>query len=56
MKEKLVKKLVNEKEMEAMTQRLNRLTMDEVLHTAAQIFKVVHGLFEVTKVVMDGEH
>ena len=53
--EKLVRKLVGEKKMEAMVQRLDRLTQDEARQTVAQILKVVHGLVENTKVVMDGE-
>jgi uncharacterized protein YpuA (DUF1002 family) len=53
--EKLVRKLVGEKKMEAMVQRLDRLTQDEARQTAAQILKVVHGLVENMKVVMDGE-
>ena len=53
--EKLVRKLVGEKKMEAMVQRLDRLTQDEARQTVAQIFKVVHGLVENMKVVMNGE-
>jgi len=53
--EKLVRKLVGEKKMEAMVQRLDRLTQDEARQTVAQILKVVHGLVENMKVVMDGE-
>jgi hypothetical protein len=53
--EKLVRKLVGEKKMEAMIQRLDRLTHDEARQTVAQILKVVHGLVENMKVVMDGE-
>jgi hypothetical protein len=53
--EKLVRKLVGEKKMEAMVQRLDRLTHDEARQTVAQILKVVHGLVENMKVVMDGE-
>jgi uncharacterized protein YpuA (DUF1002 family) len=53
--EKLVRKLVGEKKMEAVVQRLDRLTQDEARQTAAQILKVVHGLVENMKVVMDGE-
>ena len=55
MKEKLVGKLVGDKKMEAMAQRLDRLTQDEARQTVAQILKVVHGLVENTRVVMDGE-
>ncbi len=53
--ENLVRKLVGEKKMEAMVQRLDRLTQDEARQTVAQILKVVHGLVENMKVVMDGE-
>jgi hypothetical protein len=53
--EKLVRKLVGEKKMEEMVQRLDRLTQDEARQTVAQILKVVHGLVESMKVVMDGE-
>jgi hypothetical protein len=53
--EKLVRKLVGEKKMEAMVQRLDRLTQDEARQSVAQILKVVHGLVENMKVVMDGE-
>jgi len=53
--EKLVRKLVREKEMEAMARRLDRLTQDEARQTVAQILKVIHGLVENMKVVMDGE-
>ena len=53
--EKLVGKLVGEKKMEAMVQRLNRLTQDEARQTVAQVLKVVHGLVESMKVVVGGE-
>ena len=53
--EKLVRKLVGERKMEAIVQRLDRLTQDEAQQTVAQILKVVHGLVENMKVVMDGE-
>ena len=53
--EKLVRKLASEKKMEAMVQRLDRLTQDEARQTVAQILKVVHGLVENMKVVMSGE-
>ena len=54
-KEKLVRKLAGEKKMEAMVQRLDRLTQDEARQTVAQILKVIHGLVGNIKVVMDGE-
>jgi hypothetical protein len=53
--EKLVRKLVGEKKMEAMVQRLDRLTQDEARQTVAQILKVVHGLVENMKVVLGGK-
>ena len=53
--EKLVGKLAGEKKMKAMVQRLDRLTQDEARQTVAQILKVVHGLVENTKVIMNGE-
>jgi hypothetical protein len=53
--EKLVGKLVGEKKIEAMVQRLGRLTQDEARQTVAQILKVVLGLVENMKVVMDSE-
>ena len=54
--ERLVRKLVGEKKMEAMVQRLDRLTQDEARQTVAQILKVVHGLVGNMKVVMGGEY
>jgi uncharacterized protein YpuA (DUF1002 family) len=53
--ENLVRKLAGEKKMEAMVQRLDRLTQDEARQTVAQILKVVHGLVENMKVAMNGE-
>jgi len=41
--------------MEAMVQRLDRLTQEEARQTVAQILKVVHGLLKNMKVVMGGE-
>ena len=53
--EKLVGKLVGEKKIEAMVQRLDRLTQDEARQTVAQVFEVVHGLVESMKVVINSE-
>jgi hypothetical protein len=53
--EKFVKKLFGEKNIEAVLERLNRLTQDEAKLTAAQIFEVVHGLVQNMRVVVDGE-
>jgi hypothetical protein len=52
---KLVGKLVGEKKMEAIVQRLERLTQDEARQTVAQILEVVYGLAQNVKVVMVGE-
>jgi hypothetical protein len=41
--------------MEGMVQRLDRLTQDEARQTVAQILKIVQGLVENMKVVIDGE-
>jgi len=53
--EKLVKKLFGEKDIEAVLQRLNRLTQDEAKLAAAQILEVVHGLVQNMRMVTDGE-
>ena len=53
--EKLAGKLVREKKMQAIVQRLDRLTQDEARQTIVPIFMVVNGLIENMKVVMDGE-
>ena len=53
--EKLVKKLFGEKDVEAVIQRLDRLTQDEARITAAQTLEVVYGLAQNMRVVMDGE-
>ena len=52
--EKLIK-LFGEKDVEAVIQRLDRLTQDEARITAAQTLEVVYGLVQNMKVVMDGE-
>jgi hypothetical protein len=52
---KLVKKLFGEKDVEAVLQRLGRLTQDEARITAAQTLEVVYGLTQNMRVVMDGE-
>ena len=52
--EKLAKKLLGENDIEAVLQRLDRLTMEESRMTATQTMEVVHGLFKNMKVVMDG--
>jgi hypothetical protein len=53
--EKLVKKLLGEKDVEAVLQRLDRLTQDEARITAAQTLEVIYHLVQNMRVVMDGE-
>jgi len=50
-----VRKLLGEKEVEAILQRLDRLTQDEARTTADQTLEVVYGLVRNMNVVMDGE-
>jgi len=52
--EKFAKKLFGESEVEAVLQRLDRLTQDEARITVAQTLSVVHGLVNNTRVVMEG--
>ena len=52
--EKFAKKLLGESEIEAVLQRLDRLTIDEARMTGAQTLQVIHGLVNNMKVVMDG--
>ena len=53
--EKFVKKLLGENGVEAVLQRLDRLTQEEARTTVAQTLEVVHGLFQSMKVVIDGK-
>ena len=52
--EKFAKKLLGEREIEAVLQRLDRLTQEEGRMTVAQTLEVVHGLINNVKVVMNG--
>ena len=52
--EKFAKKLLGEREVEAVLDRLDRLTQDEARMTVAQTLGVVHGLLSNMRVVMDG--
>ena len=52
---KLLKKLLGENEVEAVLQRLDRLTQDEARTTAAQTLEVVYGLVQNMRVVVNGE-
>jgi hypothetical protein len=49
-----MKKLFGEKEVEAVLQRLDRLTLDEARTTAAQTIEVVYGLVQNMRVVVNG--
>jgi hypothetical protein len=54
--EKLAKKLFGgENDVEAVLQRLDRLTQEEARITAAQTLKVVYGLMQNMRVVLDSE-
>ena len=53
--ENFAKKLLGESEIEAVLQRLDRLTQEEGRITVAQTLEVVHGLMNTVKVVMDGK-
>jgi hypothetical protein len=53
--EKFVKKLFGENEVEAVLQRLDRLTQDEARTTAAQTLEVVYGLVQNMRIVIDGK-
>ena len=53
--EKFANKLLGENDVEAILNRLDRLTKEEALATAANTLEVVHGLISNVKEVMDGE-
>jgi len=50
-----VKKLLGENDVEAILQRLDRLTLDEARTTAAQSLESIYGLVQNMRMVMDGE-
>ena len=52
---KFVKKFLNEKDIEAVLDRLDRLTQDEARTTVAHTLAVVHGLMQNMRGFMDGE-
>jgi hypothetical protein len=52
--EKLGKKLLGENDVEAVLERLDRLTREEAQTTATQTLELVHGLVKNIKVVMEG--
>ena len=49
-----MKKFFGENEVEAVLQRLDRLTQDEARTTAAQTLGVVYGLVQNMRVIIDG--
>jgi hypothetical protein len=49
-----MKKLLGESEVEAVLQRLDRLTQEEARTTVAQALQVIYGLMSNMKVVLDG--
>jgi hypothetical protein len=52
---KFVKKIFGDEDVEAVLQRLDRLTLDEARTTAAQTLEVIHGLVQGMRVLMNGE-
>jgi len=52
--EKFAKKLLGDSEVEAVLQRLDRMTQDEVRIAVAQTLSVVHGLVTNTRIAMEG--
>jgi hypothetical protein len=52
---KFAKKLLGDGHVEAVLQRLDRLTVVEARITAVQTLEVVYGLVQDMRVVMDGE-
>ena len=54
--EKFAMKLLGECEVEAILQRLDRLTQEEARVAAAHSLEVIHELFDNLKVAMDGAY
>ena len=52
--EKFAKKLLGEREIEVVLQRLDRLTQDEARITIAETLGVVYGLVGNVKEIMEG--
>jgi hypothetical protein len=50
-----VKKILGENDIEAVLQRLDRLTLEEARATGAQTLEVVYGLVQHRRVVIDGK-
>lgn len=53
--EKYINKLFGENEIEAVLQRLDRLTQEEARRSAAQTLEIVYSLVQNARVAMDGE-
>ena len=56
MAEKYAKKILKEKDIESVLDRLDRLTLEESKTTAAQTLDVVCRLVNKVQVVMEGSH
>jgi hypothetical protein len=54
--EKYAKKLLGEKEIESVLDRLDRLTLEESKMTVAQTYDIVCRLVDKMQVVMEGTH
>ena len=52
---KFIKKVFAKKDVEAVLQRLDRLTEDEARTTAAQTLEVIYSLVQNMTIIMDGE-
>jgi hypothetical protein len=52
--ERFTKKLLRESGIDAMLQRLDRLSLDEARMTVAEILSMVHGFVGTMKVVLEG--
>jgi len=54
--EKYARKILGEKDIESILQRLDRLTFEESRMTVTQTLGVVHGLVNNMQVVMEGTY
>ena len=53
---KVIKKVFGEKDVDAVLQRLDRLTEDEARTTATQTLEVVYSLVQSMTAIMNGEY
>ena len=53
--EKFMKKILGENDIEAVLQRLDRLTLDEARAAGAQTLEILYGLVQYRRVVLDGK-